>query len=743
MRHETEFQIHKNATAAPDADADKPAPARADGFTLTRYRVSNFRSVSDSGWLSLDKVTALIGVNESGKTNLLLPLWKLNPASGGEIEPIADYPKALFVTIRNAPDQFQFIIAEFDTGRASTVLAELAGIPEPQARRVSVARLYDGGYRIAFPDFTRDDDAAVRTALAALEEAQRDLTTLREDLQPQALQVVTAILDDLNGLAQITANDMRLARNAVAALIPEDPPATSTVVTLLRGLQKTLGTQMAAMMSPDPASRDEVRRAVTERLPQFVYYSNYGNLDSEIYLPHVVENMTRPDLGAKESAKARTLRVLFEFVGVEAREILELGRDFRDLRDEAEARMIEEEGRTGVLKSAIMRLRGQHHQPDPEILARIAQAKRTRSILLQSAGTKLTERFAEWWKQGDYRFRFEADGNHFRIWVADARRPQEVELEHRSTGLQWFLSFFLVFLHEARGAHDNCVLLLDEPGHSLHPLAQRDLSAFFDGLAAANQILYTTHSPFLVDADRLARARKVYVDRDGSTRATADLLMAEGTDTQRGAAFAVRAALNMAVAEASMYGAQPALVQGVIEQRYLSMIKTLCIAAGRFVPKRDLIFAPACNAEIMHVMARMLSDADAGLPPVLVDDTDQGRAMAAGIGHDTSPVVALGALTGLKGATIEDLMPSELLAAQLDRVERRPERLFADQMDAAKPFVAQALAWAEAEGITLAPDWRVQLIDRVQKLLLVSKRDELETETLDAWARLLDRLSAG
>ena len=44
---------------------------------LTRFRVTNFRSVKDSGWVDIDDVTALIGVNESGKTNLLLPLWKL------------------------------------------------------------------------------------------------------------------------------------------------------------------------------------------------------------------------------------------------------------------------------------------------------------------------------------------------------------------------------------------------------------------------------------------------------------------------------------------------------------------------------------------------------------------------------------------------------------------------------------------------------------------------------------------
>lgn len=737
MRHETDFPMETAADPKPKAT---PAPAKA-GFTLMRYRVTNFRSVMDSGWLDADHVTALIGANESGKTNLLMPLWKLNPASGGALQPTSDYPKALFATIRNAPEQFQFVTAEFDTGHEAATLAELARIPGESARRVSVARLYDGNYQIAFPDFARDDTGAVAKALDALAQARSDLAqTTGSELQGQAYKLAQDLLDELQGLETVTGNDLRLARNCVAALIPEDPPATSQVVPLLRALQKTLGQQMAAMIAPDPAMREDVRRAVIAKLPRFVYYSNYGNLDSEIYLPHVVENMGRADLGAKESAKARTLRVLFDFVGVQAKEILELGRDFRDIRDEAEARMIAEQGRTGLMRSLWKRASKPEAAPDPELLAQIAEAKRMRSILLQSAGTKLTERFADWWKQGDYRFRFEADGNHFRIWVADARRPQEVELEHRSTGLQWFLSFFLVFLHEAKGAHENCVLLLDEPGHSLHPLAQRDLSAFFDGLAAQNQIIYTTHSPFLVDADRLARARKVFVGRDGSTRVSGDLMEAEGSDSQRGAAFAVRAALNLAVAEASLQAAQPVLVQGSVEQSYLSMIKTLTIAAGQFVPAREMVFAPACDVQAMQLMARLLCSEAAGAPRLLLDATPRAEQFRREV-QGLAQVVELGRHAGRLGVTIEDLLPTEMLAAQLDRVERRPERLFADQMDPTKPFVAQALAWAESEGITLPHDWRAQLVERVRQRLQGANPARIEADRLALWARLLEDLS--
>lgn len=53
---------------------------------LVRYCVMNFRSVKNSGWIDCDDVTTLVGVNESGKSNLLLALWKLNPARGGEID---------------------------------------------------------------------------------------------------------------------------------------------------------------------------------------------------------------------------------------------------------------------------------------------------------------------------------------------------------------------------------------------------------------------------------------------------------------------------------------------------------------------------------------------------------------------------------------------------------------------------------------------------------------------------------
>ena len=754
------------AVGAPTQDAaDQDAAGGRSEFTLRRYRVTNFRSVMDSGFLDLDDVTALIGVNESGKTNLLLPLWKLNPAGDGAIDPIADYPKALFGTIRKAPEAFHFITAEFETGAAAQEIADLGRIPKEAAEIVAVSRGYDGSYLVSFPlhrPRKTDDRAEVRTEVQEALARLPALTDGDADLLAEATATLEAMQAELSGSDPLTANDLIRLRNRVVALVPDDsaktvegnaettgdatqeapeaPPGATNLACELESLRKRLGGRMARILAPDPGQMDTVRTLVLSRMPVFVYYSNYGNLDSEIYLPHVVDNMERSDLGAKEAAKARTLRVLFGFVGLEASEILQLGRDFRDIHEEAEAEAALRDGKAGVMRRWLEQVRAPAIGPDAAMLAQIAEAKRTRSILLQSASTKLTAHFGEWWKQGDYRFRFEADGNHFRIWVADARRPQEVELENRSTGLQWFLSFFLVFLNESRGAHRNAVLLLDEPGHSLHPLAQRDLSMFFEGLAANNQILYTTHSPFLVGADRLERARKVFVDRDGSTRVTGDLGRDEGTDTKRGASFAVRAALNISVADAMLLGSAPVLVKSTIEQIYLSTIKTILIREGRLRPTRDIVFAPAAGPGIMQTVVQLIAG-DAGRTPAVIVD---GTAGEHGDTFDWIPrnavadrLIALDEVAGLRGARIEDVIGLDLLAPLVDRVERRPDRLFVDVARPGTPVGQQIAGWAGREGITLNPDWRRDLALRAKARLLEVSPDTIPGATLGMWESMM------
>ena len=424
---------------------------------LKRFRVTDFRSVDDSGWIEVDIVTALIGVNESGKTNLLVPLWKLNPAREGEIQPTSDYPKKKFGEIREDPSKVRFITADFETGTLRSEVAAIADISEKSAEIVRVCRYFDGSHTIKFPKFNLCTKTALTDVQQVLTNLQRDLETvftlkMERELKNESELVVRDILDELPS-EQIELDYIAKIKQKLIEIVPKVPAKTSKLVPRVSQAIVELQEINDDLDSPAPGDSEHVVDAILELLPKFVYYSNYGNLDSEIYLPHVVENLKREDLGTKEEAKARTLRILFSFVKLSPDEILELGREF----DEKNL------GRT----------------PSETDIADIAENKRERSILLQSAEAALTTQFKHWWLQGDYRFELQADGNHFRIWVSDDRRPEKIELENRSTGLQWFLSFFLVFLVESQRQHRNAVLLLDEPGLSLHPLAQRDLSMFF------------------------------------------------------------------------------------------------------------------------------------------------------------------------------------------------------------------------------------------------------------------------
>lgn len=76
-------------------------------------------------------------------------------------------------------------------------------------------------------------------------------------------------------------------------------------------------------------------------------------------------------------------------------------------------------------------------------------------------------------------------------------KPQE-----RSRGLQWSLAFNIYFLAEAEGALKNSVLLIDEPGIFLHIDAQKKLleKTFPEINKGGNQIIYTTHLPYLIDS---------------------------------------------------------------------------------------------------------------------------------------------------------------------------------------------------------------------------------------------------
>jgi predicted ATPase len=690
---------------------------------LLAFRVTNFRSVEDSGWVETDKITSLIGTNESGKTNLLVPLWKLNPAKEGDIKLIADAPRKHYNNYRRMDRKPVFISARFAlSAELGDKISKITGVAPQLVTNVEVTRSLGGNYTVAFPDAPAAPSLSSSEVRRTISDARTDITSLTPldaadgAFRTSAVAVLDSLSQEIDANADLNAATVTKLSAAIGQVAASSAPAGSEIAARIKKVVPAFAGYGERLRAPGATGNAEARDLVQASLPSFVYYTTYGNLDSEIYLPHVIDDLKRKDLSGRAEARARTLRVLFDFVGLQPLEILELGKDFNEAAG----------------------------KPNEDQIKAFADKKKERSVLLQSASTLLTTKFRDWWKQGEYRFRFEADGNHFRIWVSDDKRPEEIELEGRSTGLQWFLSFYLIFLVESRAAHNGSILLLDEPGHSLHPIAQFDLAQFFESLAESNQLLFTTHSPFLVDPDHLDRVRAVYVDHNGHTAVSTDLRSGQAA-AQSKSIYPVHAALGLSVSETLFQGCRLVIVEGQSDQVYLSAIKILLIAKGRLRPMRDLLFVPTSGAKAIKTVASILSGRDGELPLVLCDGDDAGETLANSLRQEMykdapSRILLMTDFCATPLAEIEDFFPTPFMVALLDRYLKGPtESPF--EADGHAPIVPQVKAYCRVHGLTLAKGWKVDVAKLVKpRLSGAASGGEWDT-VMASWQKLFDRLT--
>ena len=97
---------------------------------------------------------------------------------------------------------------------------------------------------------------------------------------------------------------------------------------------------------------------------------------------------------------------------------------------------------------------------------------------------------------------------------------EALTLSERSNGLKWYLETFI----DAQSndiKNQNAIFLFDEPGISLHVNAQKELLHLFQHLAEkGNQVVYTTHSPYMLDleSEGIHRIRAVVKDVSGYSR---------------------------------------------------------------------------------------------------------------------------------------------------------------------------------------------------------------------------------
>lgn len=704
---------------------------------LDRFKVSDFRSIEESDWIEISSNNCLVGTNEAGKTNLLIALWKLNPANEEPIIPLDDFPRHLYSKYKaEGHENDVFISADFllDEEFKAIISAELE-CEEEQIERVLIQRKYNGDYILTFP-YSKLDAVSVERLKEIINNFESELFNDEHFIKES---------EELKGLIQNKLDEIKTEmpdkdfnKKHCEDITEKIQEFIDQYLKKKRHLPEFFRTKFLSKIEQFSNALDgkpisltpDIQEKILFSLPKFVYYSDYGNLDSEIFLPRVIQDSAREDLSESARAKARTLKVLFKFVNLSPQEIFELGNDRKIIIKKLDYNNRE--------------VSTEEQELNEEEIKEWADKKRERGILLRSAANQLTQQFRQWWLQGDYIFSFEADGLHFRINVSDSLRPEAIELEGRSRGLQWFFSFFLVFLVETKEGHANTVLLLDEPGISLHPLAQFDLAKFFRNLSESNQLVYTSHSPFLVDMDNLANVKAVYIDKEsGRTKITSNLRYNE--EEAEKSIYPVHAALGLTVSDTLLLGCTPILVEGQSDQIYLTLFKRCLISKGRLSHFKELVFIPTGGVRGMGPVTKLVSSREDELPYVLLDSDrvgkDYKKQLISGRYRDSKDrVLDVAAFLGEGDWEIEDLLPAKSLIKLIDR-KYRSQEYFEDYYKQNVPIVDQIQNWANKNSITLVDGWKVELArdvqSRFEKIL-----QEIEESQLKIWESLFSKMTS-
>ncbi len=159
-----------------------------------------------------------------------------------------------------------------------------------------------------------------------------------------------------------------------------------------------------------------------------------------------------------------------------------------------------------------------------------------------------------------------------------------IEPKYRSEGLQWFLAFLIGILAQAKELKDY-IVLIDEPALHLHPGGQKAVLSLINELAINNQIIYSTHSPFMVDKRFPERVRFLIKD----TKTGYSLTKVEKPTKENILRDPLlRQALGYTVTDLSYLSEQNILVEGHLEKKVLETIVNKFIKEGKINETIDL-----------------------------------------------------------------------------------------------------------------------------------------------------------
>lgn len=574
---------------------------------LSTAEVGPFRSINDRQTLAVEPaVTVLVGMNEAGKTVVLKALLKTSDVTGVDrFDPIEDYPRKDLTTYQKKHKDEPAVAAKLTFTLTDTEVAAI---------NAKLGPILTTGHTVTVSHLYDNS----RRIQLDVNEAEGVKTLLKEfgAEAKRALKGTASVRGMLTALDEVSLT-----------------PAEEKTVAALKA--------RAAAANWDSVLRAEAWALMDEQLPRFLYFSEYDVLPGKMNLA----DLAARDANAKtEPGKFtpghRAMAALLRMVDVATTDL---------------------SGAVGY----------------EELKAK-----------LEAVSIALTDQVMEYWKQNpdlEVEIDIKADpteeapfnsGPNIYLRIKNKRhRGVSTPFDQRSRGFIWFFSFLVWFDSvqqqlgsDAKVGGRQLILLLDEPGLALHALAQADFLRYIDKLAAAHQVLYTTHSPFMIHSDRLNKVRLVE-DQTASGTVIADVLGAADPRT----IFPLQAALGYSIAQNLFISPRSLLVEGPSELIYLQLASNLLEKAGRHGLRGDVTIVPTGGLDNVSTFVSLLGASGLELA-VLHDYSGAPDQKLANLVRERllkgKAVFSVAQFRGGKGSEpsdIEDLWPIDLYLSCFNR----------------------------------------------------------------------------
>ena len=416
---------------------------------LRKFRVRAYRCIHDSGEIRVGDLAAFVGRNESGKTTILEALTLLNKEQYlSELDLCDELVEDLKSEVRLAE-------GDFTLNHEETKLLKETFPNIPEIKKVKIFRTNKNPIpQYDFGDVEISD--AENSGLNSWENFREQVNVFLDTI-PNHIRIkldATFFEGGAPETEEIFRNAMAEFGNTLHVLAADE----AKIISEWEKIAESPNTDFQNLLVGTTEKMALENFIEINLHPRFVYFSDYKKIIGNINLNEYSKERTSSiEYTEDEFDKAETVDNLFYLAELDVDELEEC-------------------------------------KNSPSQLIK----------LLNTCSKRLTEKLNPAWKGDAIHVELRLNPNNvMSVVISDVHKDGTVTntglLNRRAEGFKWTFSFIVNFAAETQKAElKEAILLLDEPARNLHPTQQRGISDLLKNLAGSNQVLYATHSPYMI-----------------------------------------------------------------------------------------------------------------------------------------------------------------------------------------------------------------------------------------------------